>query len=474
VHRARTAGARGFTLIELTVALVAGLLVAMAVATLSHEATATFNEEVRISAAEAALRTAADRLRSDLQHASYMSTPNIEIDPMISRPFGQAAPLLSTATAAARGLQGILLTQGSSALNASNGLALDTKNSVSPSTIDITGNMSNADAFAIDTKVLTGGCCKVILCTTSPAIFRHLNSNAAGVPDPNADLEMQNTFAPAPAPTGSTFTKAQFWVRYNDLITGKSEFILTCKNGGQQIAGVSIAGGAVQPYVLLDACPMEGSKTQNTVTNGNAAGTSTVNPVVTARWEVVAPNSGGTKPPQQDITALDNSPLEGGADNNKYDLVRSLVDGNGNLLPETTEVVAEYAVNLDFAFSVDTSTVGANPAIQAFDFGNALNASVAQSVLPLNATPVAGGTSASTIEPQRIRSVKFMIETRAAIPDRTASIPVATAGDGGGGAFLYRYCMNPAGCSGTTLQQWARVRTLISEVALTNQQQAFY
>src|SRR5579862_9908368 len=111
-HRVRRSRARAFTLIELTVALVAGLLVAMAVATLSHEATATFNEEVRISAAEATLRTAADRLRADLQRASYMSTPNIEMDPLITRPFGQAAPLLSTATAAAKTLQGILFTQG--------------------------------------------------------------------------------------------------------------------------------------------------------------------------------------------------------------------------------------------------------------------------------------------------------------------------------------------------------------------------
>jgi hypothetical protein len=34
--------------------------------------------------------------------------------------------------------------------------------------------------------------------------------------------------------------------------------------------------------------------------------------------------------------------------------------------------------------------------------------------------------------------------------------------------------MTPTGCTGTSLLQWARVRTLVGEVALTNQQQAFF
>ena len=59
----------GFTLIEVTVSLAAGLLVALGIVALSREATRTFHEEVRSSAAEATLRTAVDRLRSDLQRA---------------------------------------------------------------------------------------------------------------------------------------------------------------------------------------------------------------------------------------------------------------------------------------------------------------------------------------------------------------------------------------------------------------------
>ncbi len=68
---------QGFTLVELTVALVAGLIVALGIMGLSRESTRTFHEEMRVSAAEANLRTAVDRLRADLSRAGYMSTSNI-------------------------------------------------------------------------------------------------------------------------------------------------------------------------------------------------------------------------------------------------------------------------------------------------------------------------------------------------------------------------------------------------------------
>jgi len=46
--------------------------------------------------------------------------------------------------------------------------------------------------------------------------------------------------------------------------------------------------------------------------------------------------------------------------------------------------------------------------------------------------------------------------------------------------FVYRYCLNTAGCPATSAAaallppQWARTRTVVTEVALPNQMQAFY
>ena len=468
--------ARAFTLIELTVSLVAGLMVAMAVAVLSHESTATFNEEIRVSAAEATLRGAADRLRSDLERASFMSTPNIEMDPNLAKLFGQATNLPLTASAPLRSLQSILITPGDTATN---GLALDTVNGIVPPKIDITGNLTSADQFEVQAILpnALGTCCLINLAASSPSIFRMLNANDAGVPDPNADTELQNVFAPAPAiggAGGSAFTKSQFWVRYVDTATNHAQYIPTCDNAGGQIAGMGIVGGIAKPYVYTANCPLTGAQTGTiTATNGNTAGLATVNPIQTARWEIT------TNVPAQDINALDNTPLQAGVqDPAKYDLVRWLVDAKGNTLPETEEVIAEYAVNIDFAFSVDSEAYpapdgGPNPSVVALDFGDSRNATVAGSVFGLLTSPRNGGSLTGT-QPQRIRSIRFEIETRAAQADRKASIPVQTVADGGGGQFLYRYCMTATGCSGTSLTQWARVRTLVGEVGLSNQQQAFY
>jgi prepilin-type N-terminal cleavage/methylation domain-containing protein len=463
--------ARGFTLIELTVSLVAGLIVAMAVAVLSHEASATFNEEVRVSAAEATIRGAADRLRSDLQRVSYMSTPNIQVDPNIAKLFGQAGNVPSGSPLALQTLQGIRLYAGSSTINSNNGLALDTTpNNVTPSYVDMTGNFSSADQFEVQSVLLTGGCCKISLVASSPAIYRMLNANDAGKPDPNADSEMQAIFAPAPPVGSATLTSRQFYVRYVDTATNHSQFLLTCSNGGGQIAGIPVSGNVIQPYVLTQTCPLTGAQTGTlTATNGNTAGLATINPVQTVRWEVVGTASKGTAVPAQDVNALDNQAMEGGADTNKYDLVRSLVnvtDVNLAVLPETTEIIAEYAVDLELAFTVDTGdTTGASPKLVSYDFGDANN----QLVGDIKTTNPVNGPS--NPDPQRIRSVRFLLSTRAALPDRNASIAVPASGSG---TFLYRYCMTPTGCTGTSLLQWARVRTLVGEVALTNQQQAFF
>ena len=111
----------GFTLVELTVALVAGLIVAIGIVGLSREATATFHEEMRSSAAEATLRAAVDRLRADLQRASYMSTPNIVSDPKVAKWMGDPNNVFRvnpTTGAAIVHLAGIHLVSGGSAANA--------------------------------------------------------------------------------------------------------------------------------------------------------------------------------------------------------------------------------------------------------------------------------------------------------------------------------------------------------------------
>ena len=87
-HKKRTR--RGFTLSELMISLVMGLIVSLAAVGLARTATTTFYEQARSSTTEMSLRMASSRLRGDLSRASYMSTGNIVFDPKVARLAGAA------------------------------------------------------------------------------------------------------------------------------------------------------------------------------------------------------------------------------------------------------------------------------------------------------------------------------------------------------------------------------------------------
>ncbi|HLK40896.1 MAG TPA: hypothetical protein VKU41_29285 [Polyangiaceae bacterium] len=459
----------GFTLVELTVSLLAGLLVAIAIVGLSKEATRSFHEEVRASAAEASLRTAIDRLRADLARASYMSTANIFADPRIAHVLG--GPNVAANTAATYPgigkLQGVRLYEGSPAQNSALGLTLSSWNgAIAPDKIEIAGNMTGSEQFEIQgiTPLAAGGTCTTILLSTQPAAYRVLNNNnatnEAGVNTPTAaaDTEMANLFHP------SSDLARQFIVRIVDN-AGCTQYLPTCK--GVQTAGL-VLNGAFQPYVLVTGAPIMATDAGTVCgVQGNAAGQGFVNPVQVVRWEILGPApTGADQEPQQDVTALGNQftgVAEAGAgDPNKYDLTRMYLDAAGNVVPDTEEVVAEYAVDLDFAFTVDTSvdTTGGTPTLTTYDFDS--NGDTHNQLAADDATT---GT-----KPQRIRSIRVRLVTRAAQADRSVNIPLTD----GGVPYIYRYCLQPGGCNSTTALQWARARTVTTEVALRNQARYFY
>ena len=75
-----------------------------------------------------------------------------------------------------------------------------------------------------------------------------------------------------------------------------------------------------------------------------------------------------------------------------------------------------------------------------------------------------GAASLQNMGPQRIRSVRYRLAFRTPFPDRRADLPTNA-----GPPYITRYCMGPEPCT-----DWARVRTVISEVALLNQARANY
>ena len=77
----RFARSRGFTLIELMVAITAGLFVAIAAFALARQGSRFFQQEARIANAQFSATLGFDRLRADIARAGFLSSANIQRDP---------------------------------------------------------------------------------------------------------------------------------------------------------------------------------------------------------------------------------------------------------------------------------------------------------------------------------------------------------------------------------------------------------
>ncbi|HEY2510374.1 MAG TPA: type II secretion system protein [Polyangiaceae bacterium] len=458
----------GFTLVELLVSMVAGLMVALAVVAMSREASGTFHEETRIAGAQMQIRAAMDRLRADVARASFMSTGNIWIDPMIPTGAGtvmnvaQITAISNSNHMSIQSLAGIRLFSGGSAL-ATPGSAV---NGVSPDAIEIAGNMTSVYELAIGgatgttSPVVAGAGCngggqRVYLdVDSSPSLWLLVgmqtvggDAGTSGTPAAYATA-LNNVFQPVAG--------AQFIVRIVDS-NGKSQYAATCAT---QAAGWNVVGTNNQPYVDLDS-------TTPVTMSGTGGNTATINPVQIVRWQI-----------EPGIVGFAG---DAGGDSTKYDLTRQYLDFKGNALAASKEVVGEYVADLKFAFTVDNTnlTTGNFPSSTASSQvvlsleDSTTNAAVAGDVTKetINA-PTTSLTPAQTDlsgpQPQRIRSVRVRLVTRAETPDRGEPL------DAGAG-YLYRYCTatSASGCvAGANV--FARTRTLITEVALPNQARFWY
>jgi prepilin-type N-terminal cleavage/methylation domain-containing protein len=440
---------RGFTLIELTVAMLAGLLVSMALVQVSKEANNTFHEEVRAAAAEMSLRLTLERLRADLQRVGYMSTGNIAADPNIAKKMGSANPL-SNLTAPVPGiarLAGIQLFFGGSTATAP--LSTNANNNLNPDAIELAGNFSSTDEFVGFICPANGAGCNgptVCLEQNTPAMWR-IRTSA------NPAQTLQAYFNPSfnnanPAP-GAT----RFMARVTDD-SGRYQYLLTCGGAATTFLGAAIASVNIDPASQILTTAQTGGRGG---VAGLAAGRVIISPVEIVHWQI---QQASLLPPG--AAGVYNFGATATPDPNEYVLTRQYVDAMTNAPdPATLEVVSEYAVDLKFAFTVDSQNPvnnppgafqpGANPLLY-LNLDNPVNANWAQA-------PVIGGVYPPG--PERIRSVRVRVAIRSTFADRTINIvPPTTAGQ-----YMYRYFIpgTPGGL------QWARVRTAVTEASLPNQ-----
>lgn len=434
-HRSRTLAARlrrararqghaGFTLVELLVAMVAGLIVSLAIVGLSREATYSFHEEMRTATAEMSVRTAVERLKSDIQRAGYMSTGNVYTD--LRMPLDRTADRVPGGSSANFiALAGLNYYPGGSA--AATPLSTSGDNAYSPDAIDITGNFTSSDQFVVARLGTSAACAgpRLLLSKDSAATYRMMTAgNAAAV-----DAAFKSTFQPVAG--------ERFLVRIADDL-GRHQVVAGCPS---QTAGYDGTNAWID---------LESAFPYLTTAYGFVDGRLTVNPVQTVRWEIRPLTSADTT-----YAAIATDPAAEGGVSKKYNLVRSWV-GSDNVALKPAEMIAEYVVDLKFAFTADLGNYLADPPVPTFvsyAFGAAGNTTVGK-----------GNTLGA--RPERIRAVRVRLSTRAAQPDRNEDLRLEK------NAYTVRYCMEETCTPGS--RHWARVRTVTTEVALPNQARNFY
>jgi hypothetical protein len=291
---------------------------------------------------------------------------------------------------------------------------------------------------------------------SSPSMWRLLSFTDAGNTASAYDLALLSAFQPIrglPADGGST-TSAQFIVRITDN-TGYSQFVATCKDTQAS------SWNAGKPYIDLDPGTQVLSNAQlgggglgkGGITGNCTSGLCTVNPVQIVQWQVGPPV------------------INPGNDPSKYDLTRQYVDVTGTPIGPV-ELVAEYAVDLKLAFTVDSNatsdTTGASARQTVFPFDSTATPNSATYAADI-ATP---SGKAQMPGPQRIRSVRVRLATRGAMADRSQPLSA-------GANYVFRYCtaLNADGGSATCTPgsvSWARARTLVTEVSLPNQAKLYW
>jgi hypothetical protein len=142
-------------------------------------------------------------------------------------------------------------------------------------------------------------------------------------------------------------------------------------------------------------------------------------------------------------------------DGARRELVREELDVDGNPIPGTLELVAEYAVDLGFSLFISASPGAALTRVLPEDIGDFAG--------DPNLTGVARG-------PQLIRAVHAWLSLRSQEADRAVGITPLTSE--APGPNLLRISVNPASAVATPLPPFARVRTLQSTIPLNNQMRA--
>lgn len=424
---------RGFTLVELLVAMAAGLVVSMAAFLLAKNATQFFQNEARFSGAHLAATLGMNRLSADLRRASFLSSPNVQRDPKLC---GQTAGWPDGMSR----LAGVAITKQTPPP------AQSAANRLYPDSIVIGGSFDATELFPFTMVQQVSGAYQVFLSVQSTAVQRTL-ARAGG--DPNV---LSGIF--------------------------RAGRILRLQRSGQTsfmygvIQNIQFNHPLTQIIIQLAATPALPTRPQFDcgLGQGFAGDGGYVNPVSRVRYEI---RSLAGHPRYGPIVA----PISTGlatltGDNGRTELVRVELDAEDNEIADTLELIAEYAVDLQFGLTVDNAPPGdgrlINPQLQRLP--------IVWQQEPSEVHTIAGDiTALGGARPEDIRAVQVRLSTRTRAPDRQVDLAARDPeGDGRKLRFLI-----PGAVPGITQDTqavpagsgpaYARMRTLYADIALPNQ-----
>jgi prepilin-type N-terminal cleavage/methylation domain-containing protein len=432
----RVRRARGFTLVELSVSLVAGLIVALAVVALAKSATNSFYESVRLSTAEQSVRIASERLRSDLQRTGFMSTGNVKLAArdLGFAPIGQWAMPNTASGSGLTNLSSINIYPGGSVDNIKT-VDLSGKNSFSPDKIRLAANFTTSDSYRGRLQgTCTGGQAVILNADADGATWRLLKLNADGA------TAATQAFRPVGADS---------YARVVDATGCQHYVVVKAVSVSSNTATVCVAPGSGSGNAVLTPASNCGAYDGSEVT---------INPVQRVTWYL----------DKNTDTNLDG--MSDAASTN-YSLFRAFL-GTDNK-PINPELIAEKVVDLKFGIVVDDPTVAARTVV--YDYytkdgaGSSNDAKIAEwTGVKLSDSSDVLADAQNKPSPHRVRSVRYRVAARAAIPDRTAAFTDQTT------PFQSRYCMDAAATTYAACTRFTRLRILTSEVALTNQARMSY
>ncbi|MGK4006392.1 prepilin-type N-terminal cleavage/methylation domain-containing protein [Sorangium sp. So ce1036] len=448
--RTRASRERGFTLVELLVAMAAGLTVSMAAFLLSKNATRFFQNEARASASHLAATLGLNRIVADLQRAAHQSSPNVQRDPFLCGD-------IDTWPEGLKRLAGVTIVQDGSM--GGSGVDQLTANGLSPDALIIGGSFNTTEQFYFNSINCTAGGCVVNIDPFSGAVQRTLaRANGGGA-------SLNDIFRP------NRFLRLK--------ILGQSKYMYGV------IQGTTVAGDPVNTIqVTLMATyglPQLQAFGDCGVTTGFNGTGGFANPVSRVRYDIRSlighASYGalvGPAYPGDPAAAADVERMTG--DSGRTELVRVELDENGGEIPATLELVAEYAVDLKFGIvtAEESGLPGVtNPQLTRYPITATNNAAVYDR---------AGDNTTAGAVPERIRAVQVRLSTRTRAPDRDVNLPFdaddpagpVTGPDGRRYRFLIPGVVDgvstldntpPAGSPPV----YARMRTLYADVALPNQ-----